>query len=185
MSPDAGVLSEKDIQDAIGVCFNKSDKQLDLDIRAPVIVDAMRKLFELPVPPFQLMRTLLLTSRSFPDVLKFLLTEAIPALVRCKSWSTAPRVWDGVLHCIKKYHQGHSKDGVESTLRAVLGLPLKQFNIVLQVGEVPVKNTLTNLVKALSPAEKTEVLTGRWVGLAEDNQLSDSEEKMKILLPGS
>ena len=180
--PLPDVLSEKDIQDAIGACFSKGSKQQDLELRSSMVSEAITKLLgEAGPPPFQTMRTLLLGCRVLPELVKYMLTSAVPTLVRGRCWEVMPRVWDGVLHCVKKYHVGHTRDGIESTFRAILGLPVKQLSIALQVCEEGVRKTLGNIVRALSPAEKEEVLSGKWIGLSDLNKDGESEAKLRLL----
>ncbi len=182
MVPLEDVLSEKDIQEAIGACFSKSNKQSDLEVRSAMVSEAITKLLaEGGPPPFQTMRTLLLGCRALPELVKYMLTSAVPTLVRGRCWETMPRVWDGVLHCAKKYHVGHARDGIESTFRAILGLPIKQLSIALQVCEEGVRKALGNIVKALSPSEKDEVLSGKWIGLSDLNRDADTGEKLRLL----
>lgn len=110
-----------------------------------------------------------------------MLSEAIPRLARRKSWVTAPRVWDGVLHAMKKYHSATSRDGVESLLRTILGLPVKQFKIVLQLCGGNLTDILKNSVKTFSVTERAEVVSGSWIGLAEDNPESAVTEKFRLI----
>jgi hypothetical protein len=167
MTPEESGLTDKLIQDAIGLCLNKTEKQFDLDFKGPVVVEAMDKLLSdgNSNPPLQIMRTMLLACRVMPEVMRYMLSQAVPKLIKAKSWNTAPRVWDGVLHCIKKYSSASQRDGVESLLRSVLGLPVKQLNVVLQVCGTDLKAALKNTMTTFSAAEKDEVISGKWVGL--------------------
>ena len=175
-------MSDKDIQDAIGLCINNTNPQWDLKIRGSAVTEAALKLLkdESLAPPFQIMRTLLLACRIMPDVKKFMLMEAIPRLARRRAWDIAPRVWDGVLHAMKKYFAG-SRDGVESMLRTILGLPMKQYKIVLEICGEKINTTLSAAVKTFSVQEKEEVLSGEWLGLSEDNEKGAGELKVSLL----
>jgi hypothetical protein len=131
-------------------------------------------------PPVQIMRTLLLACRVMPEVMKFMLTEAIPRLAKRRAWETSPRVWDGVLHAMKKYFSATSREGVESLLRTILGLPVKQYKIVLQLCGSSIKEVLHNAVGTFSASERSEVLSGRWVGLPEEGAEAE-EEKLRLI----
>ena len=157
--------------------------QWDLDIKGAVVAEAALKLLtdDSAPPPFQIMRTLLLACRTMPEVMKFMLSEAIPRLARRKSWTTAPRVWDGVLHAMKKYYSATSREGVESLLRTILGLPVKQFKTVLQLCDANLKDILKTSVKTFSVTERTEVISGNWIGLAEDNPEKAATEKLRLI----
>lgn len=180
LNPEDGGLKDDEIQSAIGLCVNK---KFDLDFKGAAVIEAISKLLSdaTQPPPVQLMRTLLLVCRVMPDVMKHMLAEAIPRLIRGKVWLTAPRVWDGVLHALKKYYSAPSRDGVESLLRAVLGMPLKQFHIALQVCGPEVKKVLRSSLQTYSVSERGEVLSGRWVGLADDNGPSAEADKLALL----
>lgn len=134
-----------------------------------MVVEAASKLLsdESMAPPFQIMRTLLLACRIMPEVMKYMLSDAIPRLARRRAWESGPRVWDGVLHAMKKYYNAPSRDGVESLLRTILGLPMKQFKIVLKLSGGNIKSVLAAAVRTYSIAERTEVLSGSWIGLRE------------------
>jgi hypothetical protein len=193
------MLSEREVQDAIGLCLNKADRQRDLEFKGANVVESCQQMLadKSQAPPVQIMRTLLLASRTFGDVLRYMLSEAIPTIVRRRGWESAPRVWSGVLHAVKKYFSGPAKDGTEGMLRALLGLPPKQLSIVLQVcgggsdgaavaaattAGQSLKVVLTRLIQAFSASEREEVLSGRWVGLQNPERSAlEIEEKMKFL----
>lgn len=189
------MLSERDVQEAIGLCLNKADRQRDLEFKGSNVVEACQQMLadKTQSPPVQIMRTLLLASRTFGDVLRYMLSDAVPTIVRRRGWETAPRVWSGVLHAVKKYFAGPAKDGTEGMLRALLGLPPKQLGLVLQVcgsGEAApasssaptLKAVLSRLIQAFSATEREEVLSGRWVGLQNpERSAQDIEDKLKLL----
>jgi hypothetical protein len=191
------MLSEREVQDAIGLCLNKADRLRDLEFKGSNVVEACQQMLadKTQAPPVQIMRTLLLASRTFGDVLRYMLSEAVPTIVRRRGWESAPRVWSGVLHAVKKYFAGPAKDGTEGMLRALLGLPPKQLSLVLQVcaggsegaaapasAAVSLKAVLTRLIQAFSATEREEVLSGRWVGLQNpERSAAEVEEKLKLL----
>lgn len=181
LSAENDGVSDKEIQDAIGLCINRVNPQWDLDMKGSIIVEASLKLLldDSMTPPVQIMRTLLLACRIMPEVMKFMLSEAIPRLARRRTWISAPRVWDGVLHAMKKYFSASLRDGVESLLRTILGLPPKQFNIVLQLCGPDIKVVLKTAVKNFSVTEQGEVLSGAWIGLKDENGSGAQEEKLK------
>ena len=97
------------------------------------------------------------------DVCKFVLSEAIPTLLRKQIWTNAKckSVWEGVCHFVKRF--AAAKDA-EQTLRCLLGLPSAPLKLLLKLApnaRAPVGKTL----KALSANEKEEVLSGRWAGI--------------------
>ncbi|KAJ1402692.1 Symplekin tight junction protein C terminal-domain-containing protein [Ochromonadaceae sp. CCMP2298] len=165
-------LESKPVLEAISLCLNMNNKS---DFSGEVIKDALRTMLADPVPPYALMRTAILSAKSFTEVSRFVLSDVIPALVRRRAWSLAPSLWDGVMHAAKNLAAAGAKNS-ELTLRALLGVPAVQLRGVLKVAP-QVKAAMAKLLKTLSKEETEEVTTGRWVGLLEKGVEEEEAEK--------
>ena len=107
------------------------------------------------------------------------------SLIRKRVWNSAPKVWDGVNHGVKIFAEHKS---AEPTLRCLLGLPGLQLKSILKVAP-KVKPLLGSLLKALSTEEKEDCISGKFAGLLNDVNVTDSvvggavvdNEKNKIL----
>ena len=116
---------------------------------------------------------------------KFILNDVMPSLIRKRVWNSAPKVWDGVNHGVKIFAEHKS---AEPTLRCLLGLPGLQLKSILKVAP-KVKPLLGSLLKALSTEEKEDCISGKFAGLLNDVNVTDSvvggavvdNEKNKIL----
>lgn len=158
--------------DAIAVCLNNK-----ADFSGEVIKEALKAMLVDEVPPSALMRTAILSSQSFSDVKRYVLSDVMPQLVRKCIWATAPKLWDGVIYGAKNLATAGFKNS-ELTLRALLGIPVIQLKGLLRVAPT-VKAAMGKLLKTLSAEEKEEVTSGRWAGLVED--APSSEEKQKLI----
>ena len=95
-------------------------------------------------------------------------------------WSTAPKLWEGVVYGAKNLAASGFKNS-EYTLRALLGVPVAQLKSLLRVAPT-VKAAMGKLLKTLSAEEKEEVISGKWAGLTgEDSDTTVSEEKQKLI----
>ena len=157
--------------ETIGLCLSARD-----EFKSDVIKEAVTTLLDDPVPPKALMRTVILAAQSLPDIKKFVLTIVIPKLILLRTWDIAPKVWDGVVMCVKV--MGGHKDS-EPTIRALIGLPLAQIRGVLKAAP-DTGVYLARLLRTLSPEEREEVLSGKWANL--ENENTEGQKKDKAML---
>jgi hypothetical protein len=170
---EAHNLKAKSVLDAISVCLNNKS-----DYSGEVIKEALRTMLADEVPPHALMRTAILSSQSFGEVKRYVLSDVMPQLVRKRVWVTAPKLWDGVVYGAKNLAATGFKNS-EFTLRALLGVPAAQLKGLLRVAPT-VRTAMGKLLKTLSTEEKEEAVSGRWAGIAEDGAAS-LEEKQKLI----
>lgn len=174
-------IDQKVYLNAIGACLNDSEV-----FTGDAIRDALSKLVDDPVMSKVLARTALIAGQTHQDVKRYILNDFLPAMIRRKIWSTAPLQWKGVVMCIKKFVlKGYAQSAIEPTLRAVFGLPGPQLKATLAESE-DLKGHLVKLLKTLSPAEREEVTSGRWVGIAPtvaegDEPIPMDSEKTRIV----
>ena len=168
-------MKAKTILDAIAVCLNNKS-----DYSGEIVKDALRTMLPDDPPPYALMRTAILSAQSFSEVKRFVLSDIIPQLVRRMVWTTAPKLWEGVVYGAKNLAASGFKNS-EYTLRALLGVPVAQLKSLLRVAPT-VKAAMGKLLKTLSAEEKEEVISGKWAGLTgEDSDTTVSEEKQKLI----
>lgn len=170
--------------DTISICLNNKS-----EYTGEVIKEALRIMLvcddQLPAsssssPPYALMRTAILSSQSFAEVKRFVLSDVMPTLVRMRVWVTAPKLWDGVIYGTKNLAVSGFKNS-EHTLRALLGIPAAQLRSLLRVAP-DVKIAMAKLLKTLSAEEKQEVISGKWLlgnnnnstGISDNSNLLDS-----------
>lgn len=180
-------LKVKQITDAIGICAAAKD-----EFTGDVFVDALSDLLSDTPPPLLIMRTAITSSQIFekiyPEVRKFLFTKVVPSLLRRRVWAIAPRIFDGIaavftakVNLLKEGREDIFRDA-EPSLRCLLGLPGGQLKMILKSAPY-VKTFLTKVLKALSAAEKEEVISGRWAGLdiTQEEATKGDVEKKKII----
>jgi hypothetical protein len=162
----------KTLLEAIGICLGAKE-----EFNSDVIKDCLNILLNDPVPPTPIMRTVILSSQSQPDVRKFGLGIVIPSLIKKKVWITMPKVWEGIPHAAKVLVGNRDS---EATVRALLGLPYTQLKEVLEIAPA-VKIQMVRLLRALSVSERDEVVSGRWVGLESENIGLKQSEREKLI----
>lgn len=161
-------LKLKHVLDAIGLCIAEKE-----EYTSDVMKEAILLLLEDTVPAVALMRTVLLSAQTMPEMQKFTLHEVIPRLVRKKTWLIAPKVWEGVLMCVKTFN---SQRDFEPTIRAFVGLPMTQLKSVITIAK-DVKGILNRILRAMSTADIQECVSGRWAGIEDLNIAQTSKEK--------
>ena len=181
MDPTSVDMKPKLMLDTIGICLGNKE-----DFKSEHIKEAIIELLKDENLSLFLMRTVILSAQSHPDLRKFGLSEVVPTLVRGRAWEHAPRVWEGVAMFVKSFAMHRD---AESTLRACLGLPGVQLRAIMKLAPAS-KAFFSKFLKVLSAAEKEEVLTGRWIGLVKEREgnfpsvdeiLKNDAEKAKIL----
>lgn len=169
-------VPQKTVYDSIGVCIARDDFKND-------IREVLAELLRDEVPCQLLMRTAIVASMSLNDIRRFVLSEVIPNLLKKQVWANSKSkvIWDGVCHFVKKF--ATNKDA-EQTLRCLLGLHGAQLKVVLRVAPTA-KAPLGKTLKALSAAEKEDVLSGRWAGIDISSKAGETAkldaEKAKIV----
>jgi hypothetical protein len=158
---------QKLLLNSIRLCLNDAE-----EFRSDVLKDALGKLVRDEAPSWALMRTVILAYVAHSDMKRFTLSEIIPCLVRKQAWSTAPKLWDGVMYAMKTL-AGH-KDA-EPSIRCMLGLPAPQMKGVFKAAP-QAKAVMGKVLKALSESEKEEVLSGRWAGI--ETAVDDAKSKI-------
>ncbi|CAE7580546.1 Sympk, partial [Symbiodinium microadriaticum] len=169
---DAHNIKLKTLLETIGLCLSAKD-----EFKSDVIKEAVTTLLEDPVPPKALMRTVILSAQSLPDIKKFVLTVVVPKLILMRTWDLAPKVWDGVVMCVKV--MAGNKDS-EPTIRALIGLPLPQLRGILKIAP-DTGVYLARLLRSLSAEEVEEVLSGKWAHLQSENSESQKKDKAKLI----
>jgi hypothetical protein len=167
---EAHGINLKTLLETIGLCLSAKD-----EFKSDVIKEAVTTLLEDPIPPKALMRTVILSAQSLPDIKKFVLTVVVPKLILKRTWEVAPKVWDGVAMCVKTM-AGHRDS--EPTIRALIGLPLPQLRGILKVAP-DTGAYLSRLLRSLSAEEVEEALSGKWAGLESENSEAQKKEKDK------
>lgn len=162
----------KTLLETIGLCLSAKD-----EFKSDVIREAVTTLLEDPVPPKALMRTVILSAQSLPDIKKFVLAVVVPKLIMKRTWEVAPKVWDGVVMCVKNM-AGHRDS--EPTIRALIGLPVAQLRGILKIAP-DTGVYLGRLLRSLSTEEVEEALSGKWAGLEGENSESQRKEKEKLI----
>ena len=158
------------------MCIARDDFKLD-------IREALAELLKDELPCLLLMRTAIVASMSLNEIRRFVLSEVIPNLLKKQVWANAKckAIWDGICHFVKKF--ATNKDA-EQTLRCLLGLHGAQLKVVLRVAPTA-KAPLGKTLKALSAAEKEDVLSGRWAGLDVSSKAGETAkldaDKQKII----
>lgn len=85
---EAAGLKQKTVLGSISLCLGHKE-----DFRAEVLREAILDLLNDTVPAQALMRTAILTAQSYGNEMKkFVLNDVIPAVIRKRVWSTAPKV---------------------------------------------------------------------------------------------
>ena len=168
-------LKLKSLKDAIGLCISDKD-----EFTPEIMKEAILTLLEDEIPALALMRTVLLSAQTMPSMQKFALQEVIPRLVRKKTWSVAPDVWEGVLMCVKMFEGQRDFD---ATIRAFVGLPMTQLKSVITIAK-DVKGILNRTLRAMPTADIEECVSGRWAGIEDVNiaqSVKDKEEKENFI----
>ena len=173
--------------DAIGVCSSTKD-----EFTGDVFVDALSDLLTDNPPPLLIMRTAITSCQIFekiyPEIRRCLFTKVVPSLLRRRVWAVAPRIFDGIaavftakVNLLKEGREDVFRDA-EPSLRCLLGLPGGQLKIVLKSAP-HVKSFLIKVLKALSAAEKEEVVSGRWgaLDITQEEITKGDAEKKKII----
>lgn len=158
-------IKSKVILDLISACLESRDEYNGESIRG-----CLTSLLENETLATALMRTAIMGAKAHSDVKRFVVTDVIPRLVRKKIWKSQPKIWDGVVLATKNY-SAHSD--AEPTLRSVLGLPVPELKKVVTVAST-IKPLLKNILAAFSNTEKDDVLSGRWLGVDENDQMDPS-----------
>jgi hypothetical protein len=100
--------------------------------------------------------------------------------VRKKTWLIAPKVWEGVLMCVKTFN---GQRDFEPTIRAFVGLPMTQLKSVITIAK-DVKGILNRILRSMSTADIEECVSGRWAGIEDVNLTQapkEQEEKKKFI----
>jgi hypothetical protein len=161
-------LKLKNVLDAIGLCIAEKE-----EYSAEVMKEAILTLLQDEIPAVALMRTVLLSAQTMPEMQKFTLHEVIPRLVRKKTWLIAPKAWEGVLMCVKTFS---GQRDFEPTIRAFVGLPMTQLKSVITIAK-DVKGILNRILRSMSSADIEECVSGRWAGLEDLNIAQTAKEK--------
>lgn len=175
IEPEEHSLKLKHILDAIGLCIAKKE-----EYSADVMKEAITLLLDDEKPAVALMRTVLLSAQTMPEIQKFTLHEVIPRLVRKKTWLIAPKVWEGVLMCVKTFN---GQRDFEPTIRAFVGLPMTQLKSVITIAK-DVKGILNRILRSMPTADIEECVSGRWAGIEDVNLTQtpkEQEEKQKFI----
>jgi hypothetical protein len=148
------------------------------EFNSDVIKDALNILLEDRTEPLPIviMRTVILSSQSLPEIKKFSLATVIPTLIQRKIWITAPTIWDGIAHAVKAMIGSRDSD---LTIKSLLSLPLTQLRSVLKVA-TNVHGHMAKVLKGLSPEDSNDVLTGKYAHLEQENHEAQREEKRKL-----
>ena len=134
---------------AIAICLKNQS-----DFTSTVVKDVLQTLLQDEIPPYALMRTATLSAQSFSELKKVVLMEIIPSLVRKAVWTTAPKLWEGVIH------------GLKSLLKLTKN----------------VKKPLAKYFQGLAAEERDEVLSGRALKQlsTEDDELGPMMQVVEI-----
>jgi hypothetical protein len=138
--------------DVISICLNNKT-----DFSAEVVKESMLTLQGDLIPPFALMRTAILSSQSFPEMKKFVLTDTIPSMLKKKVWEIAPKVWEGVIFGLKNLVTASNKF-TDETFQALLTIPGVQLKSILKVAS-NITPLIAQFCKNLSREEKEMNLT--------------------------
>lgn len=170
-------MKTKTLTQAIAICLKNSS-----DFNSTVIRDALQILINDEVPHVVLMRTALLSANSFSEIKKFVLERIIPSLIHRCVWTTAPKVWEGVMVGADNLTSGSTgKSVVEPTLKALLGIPGNILKSVLKVTK-NLKKVLAKYLQGLPVQERDDVLTGKGLGSNVDYiELPQDNDKKKIV----
>ena len=142
-----------------------------------IIKDSFKSLLLDDIPAFPLMRTAILASQSYAEVRRYVISEVIPALIKKKVWSSAPKVWEGVIYVVKHSNASGLKN--DYVLKAILSVPGVQLRSIIKSAPNCVEH-LTTLLRNLSPDDKEDMLSGRWLDANAPRTVPDSE-KLKVI----
>jgi hypothetical protein len=149
-------LKAKAVIEAIEKCLRSKE-----DYTGEIIREALHILSEDEVPVYALMRTAILASQSYADVKRYVLTDMIPQMISKQVWTTAPKIWEGVVYVLKNFVVAGYKH-CDQTLKSLLTLPGTQLKSILKVA-ANLKPLFAKYVQAL-PAEERD----KWVGQEPD-----------------
>jgi hypothetical protein len=133
-------MSLKSLLETISICLNMKD-----DFRSDIIREAITTLLEDEVPSILVMRTASICSVSMPEIQRFIMTYVIPKLVSICAWEKAPKVWDGVAVCLKRFAQHRDN---EPAIRALINIPADTLKLLIKEApqvKVPINKLLTSL----------------------------------------
>jgi hypothetical protein len=148
------------------------------EFNSDVIKDALNILLDdrnEPLP-IVIMRTVILSSQSLPEIKKYSLSTVIPTLIQRKIWITSSTIWDGIAHAVKAMIGSRDSD---LTIKSLLSLPLTQLRSVLKIA-TNIHGHMAKVLKGLSPEDSNDVLTGKYAHLEQENHEVQREEKMKL-----
>lgn len=149
-------LKTKVLMQAIAICLKNQS-----DFNSAVVKDVLQTLLQDEIPANALMRTAILSAQSFPDIKKLVLMEIIPSLVRKAVWTTAPKLWEGVIHGADNCASSTiSSKWLEPTLKSLLGVPGANLKALLK-NTKNVKKPLAKYFQSLPKEEREDVLSGR------------------------
>lgn len=126
--------------------------------------------------PIVIMRTVILSSQSLPEIKKYSLSTVIPTLIQRKIWITSSTIWDGIAHAVKAMIGSRDSD---LTIKSLLSLPLTQLRSVLKIA-TNIHGHMAKVLKGLSPEDSNDVLTGKYAHLEQENHETQREEKLKL-----
>ncbi len=174
-------LKTKSLIQAIAICLKNQT-----EFNGTVIRDSLLTLMKDEIPHVVLMRTALLSANSFPEIKKLVLEKLIPLLVGKAVWSSAPKVWEGVMVGADNLTAGAvSKATCEPTIKSLLGIPGNILKSVLKVTK-NLKRILAKYLQSLSSLEREEVLSGKALNYNDGSsvtplELPQDNDKKKIV----
>eukprot|EP00981_Chlorochromonas_danica_P015274 scaffold11522_cov239-Ochromonas_danica.AAC.1 len=164
---EATGLKTKNVLDAIALCLNNK-----ADFNGEVIKETLRVLAEDAVPVVAIMRTAILGAQAFAEVKKFVLNDVVPIMIRKQVWSSAPKVWEGVLYAIKTLGASGQKQA-EPSLLSLFAIPGIQLKALFKIAP-PVKPLMAKLLQAMTVEERDRALS------AQSDSTKDGE-KLKLV----
>ena len=167
-------LKQKNLLDAISLCLNNRS-----EFTAEVVKESLKALLADTVPPFALMRTAILSSQTFNEIKRYVLSDVIPYLVSKAVYNTSSDLWKGVIFVAKNFASTGFKNS-EFTLRALLGIPGIHMKSLLKAAP-NIKASMCSLLQTLSAEERDEVLSGKWIGEGSMHNYKEDTEKLRVI----
>jgi hypothetical protein len=171
---------QKAVLDSIEICLrNKAE------FRGDTLKEVIAALLEDEVPALPLMRTAIRAAQGLSDMRNFALTDVIPRLIAKEVFSSAPKVWEGVVLASRLLIE--QKDAevpakvLEPMMKAVLGLPVKHMEGLL-ASTPKLVPMITAMLGSMSEDEQRLVMLGQAVlGLSEADISMAVDEKVEAL----
>jgi hypothetical protein len=170
--PSNDFVDQKCVTQAISTCLENKD-----EFRVEIIKDAFGKLMLDDILSDFLVRTAIIAYQYHSELKSYLLLEMVPSLFRKSSWSTYPKLWEGVVYIINKLY--NHKDA-EVMIKCILSLPTHQLKNVIVAAPLA-KDTILNSYRSLNEDGRREILSGHFINLNEVINVSEKESYLSQL----